>query len=645
LYCGKELALLKRLTGGGEFCSESHRNKYKDEYNDLALSRLLQLQPEESRSEAPYTIRPVRATAPDGRIESTQGAAPGVEGLAGLSSYLLQQQPAAPSAFVTAGLAEPAAGESDPVLPTRDIEVILTDSDVTLAERVAWNPPIRPERASGAVRERGVQVREFVRSAINVEVRMSVSGITVPEAAGEPLEVYNDPIVPHRPPLWTAGPAVFDSASVELGALARLNYKTLGFDDLGSSAAPAPPYFAPPAAAGVRPIASAPVKVEQPRESAWVPAPPAAPPRVEIVQPPASAVPSRATQALPVTLHGLAAGRPKPSMVFSTPFTALPEPQIPASNALPLRPVMTLGPAIEAPEAAAPIDIKSESISNAAKMPQRGGNGKSRRTDVRIVPPVKTASAPSPAAESPAPVARPLIPAQAPDLGLDMPMLHLHAPEGWWARMPMMAKLALAAAILGGASGLAYMAMSSGSASAGQTRTVAQSGGYEVGLPLQNTGWIEDWAAAKNGRGPRIDILSGSVPLSDYRMEFQAQIETKAIGWVFRALNPRNYYVAKVEAIKPGLEPTVALVRYAVIDGQAEQRVEVPLTMSVRAGTVYKIRFEALGSRFSTWIQDQKVADWNDKRIGSGGVGIFSAPGESAAVHGIVNVVPLVPKN
>ena len=45
----------------------------------------------------------------------------------------------------------------------------------------------------------------------------------------------------------------------------------------------------------------------------------------------------------------------------------------------------------------------------------------------------------------------------------------------------------------------------------------------------------------------------------------QGQIETKAIGWVFRAADPKNYYVAKIEIVKPGLEPTVALVRFAVI--------------------------------------------------------------------------------
>src|SRR5580704_1922981 len=40
LYCGKELALFKRLRGG-EFCSDSHRQRYQEEYTQLALNRLL----------------------------------------------------------------------------------------------------------------------------------------------------------------------------------------------------------------------------------------------------------------------------------------------------------------------------------------------------------------------------------------------------------------------------------------------------------------------------------------------------------------------------------------------------------------------------------------------------------------------------
>src|ERR1017187_6811325 len=53
LYCGKELALLKRWTSGGEFCSDAHRQQYQEEYNQLALNRLLQAKPIEPKSDAP----------------------------------------------------------------------------------------------------------------------------------------------------------------------------------------------------------------------------------------------------------------------------------------------------------------------------------------------------------------------------------------------------------------------------------------------------------------------------------------------------------------------------------------------------------------------------------------------------------------
>jgi hypothetical protein len=44
LYCGKQMALFKKLTGGGEFCSDAHKQSYHEEYNKLALSRLMEAQ-------------------------------------------------------------------------------------------------------------------------------------------------------------------------------------------------------------------------------------------------------------------------------------------------------------------------------------------------------------------------------------------------------------------------------------------------------------------------------------------------------------------------------------------------------------------------------------------------------------------------
>src|SRR5882724_9309733 len=44
LYCDRPLALLKRLTGDGQFCSKEHRKIYQKEHNQLALARLLETQ-------------------------------------------------------------------------------------------------------------------------------------------------------------------------------------------------------------------------------------------------------------------------------------------------------------------------------------------------------------------------------------------------------------------------------------------------------------------------------------------------------------------------------------------------------------------------------------------------------------------------
>ncbi|MDQ6758613.1 MAG: hypothetical protein M3Z32_01960 [Acidobacteriota bacterium] len=53
LFCGKQLAFLRRWTGGGEFCSDAHKQSYQQEYNKLALSRLLQAQSKPDTYRAP----------------------------------------------------------------------------------------------------------------------------------------------------------------------------------------------------------------------------------------------------------------------------------------------------------------------------------------------------------------------------------------------------------------------------------------------------------------------------------------------------------------------------------------------------------------------------------------------------------------
>jgi hypothetical protein len=161
-------------------------------------------------------------------------------------------------------------------------------------------------------------------------------------------------------------------------------------------------------------------------------------------------------------------------------------------------------------------------------------------------------------------------------------------------------------------------------------------------------GWITDWGVEPGVRKVHdISVLRPSLNVADYRIQFEAQIESKALGWVFRATDAKNYYLSKLEVLKPGLEPTVALIRSTIVDGEEQARAEIPLTMPLRVDTMYKVRFDAVGDHFTTWVQDQKVDDWTDERFKTGGVGLYSdrSRGETMRLKkDTLRVAPLVVK-
>jgi hypothetical protein len=241
--------------------------------------------------------------------------------------------------------------------------------------------------------------------------------------------------------------------------------------------------------------------------------------------------------------------------------------------------------------------------------------------------------------ESAAPVAEPVA---SVDLGL--PSLQLDANK---SRRPAPAVFVVVLAVVG-AIGAGVYYLGGKTSTPVPTKPVAPvSDVVDAGsLSLAEAGWIEDWAPQPpNPKMLRVlSILRGSLPLSDYRMEFEAQIESKALGWVYRALNPKNYYVTRLEVVKPGIEPTVEVVHFAMIDGDEQTRVRVPLPVKVRVDTTYKVRFEALGDRFTTYVQDQKVDEWNDNRIGRGGAGLYRERGESALLKGTVRMTLIAKK-
>jgi hypothetical protein len=150
-------------------------------------------------------------------------------------------------------------------------------------------------------------------------------------------------------------------------------------------------------------------------------------------------------------------------------------------------------------------------------------------------------------------------------------------------------------------------------------------------------GWSTDWSYDQAGflRPGKLAFLEQSMKLKNYRMEFMGQIERKSLGWTFRALDDRNYYVAKLTIAKPGPLPLVDLIHYPVTDGKEGPKVRVNLPFSVRNDTLYQIEMNVKGDTFRASVNGHVVDSWTDKVLRAGGVGFFSGQGEASRVRWI----------
>lgn len=716
LYCGKELALLKRWTGGGEFCSDAHRQQYQEEYNQLALNRLLQAKPLGSGREAaepPPAPRPVAVEAPEpvprveipepeiARLEIPEPQTdareipqpepePAVEedpAPAEPYGFLLELPVPVDAPLALAAMNGAFEAAAAPELPSRNPAA--WETDIALAGKVALAPGSRIFDCAARMAERRLEIRDLLRAAPVLQFDLAPAGET---GLVQTAEVSMDILIfpqppPASPPLWQANAAEF-AFGCELGAMARATFRTTGVEDkddnlapmaaestleeirFSEPARPEPAIAEAPAPVPVKTAVAPPVF--RPAPAAAAPAEPEKRAEPEKKHEP---VPDLITRPLPLTLHGLAAGRGKPVQVFQGTVAGDLEIQTPRSSALPLRPMMTLGPASAPSKSEERKSERTVVVKTDVKKP----DGKQGRTDPRFAdargrkqepapapepkvaakpepkpepkpqPVVAAASAvepkpepkPAPPPESkPAPNVEP-VPTPYTSVDLGLPKLTVES-GGFWSKLPAAGRIGIAAAAVLAVTGIAVLALRSG----GST-VVANSPQVVAGspLPAPETGWITDWGAEAGVRREHdISILRPSLSLSDYRIEFEAEIESKAIGWVFRAADGKNYYVAKLEVVTPGLEPTVDAVHFAVIDGQAQQHVHTPLPMKVRIDTLYKVRFDAVGDHFSTWVQDQKVDDWTDDRLKTGGIGLYNDRGERMTLKGGVSVVPLVIK-
>jgi hypothetical protein len=221
----------------------------------------------------------------------------------------------------------------------------------------------------------------------------------------------------------------------------------------------------------------------------------------------------------------------------------------------------------------------------------------------------------------------------APAITEPVPMLALTTPSVSTGLSPVMkAAIAVIAVVI--IAGGGYFGFSgTGSANASSSSASETVSDVTAGMVIGGGGWTTTWGSdAPNNKGKQIAIFRPSMAMTDYRFEFRGQIERKALGWIFRASDSKNYYVMKLAMIKPGANPIVALIRYAVINGKETTRTQVVLPFGVALDTLYHVRFEVKGDKFTTYIQDKLVDYWNDDRIKVGGTGFYNDNGERGQI-------------
>lgn len=132
--------------------------------------------------------------------------------------------------------------------------------------------------------------------------------------------------------------------------------------------------------------------------------------------------------------------------------------------------------------------------------------------------------------------------------------------------------------------------------------------------------------------GP-LALYRPSMGLNDYEFQFLGLIDKKALSWVVRAADFDNYYVVKIEILKPGPVPTVGITRYAVVNGKADARADVVAPIDARNDMLYRVRMDVHGDEFALMIQDQMVDAWSEPRLSHGGIGFFTAQGEESRLR------------
>jgi hypothetical protein len=610
LQCGTSADRISQWRGSSEYCSEDCKKKSQEEFNRLAMDMLMQPRP--SRTNSRPSTSSVRS------VEGTTGRLTMVTHPVGASAPTVTEPP--PARYIvaiTATLAELQLRHQPPVTPRPSAPVIpsseLHNTDALLSlEKMLREirPGQRPPRLLPPL-----PMAVAIPSAGGLDVHLPVCEPCWPASLGIAFQVDGIDGVPvcTVTETRTAYSQVSDRAADSSG-----NSATIGAPDLPAARPIA--HRAIPALRGFRELESVNGLVTGSENR--LPAPVPSAPRLRIHLPKPVLIPFRPRYAF----------APRPDVEReSVPTPAVAIAPATATSAAPVGPSET-GKPKEAKKdrrgrdsaIPSPIDMKAETAP------------KQSEPAPKVVPPSlskpSTAAAiAKPAAEKPVPKSEPKAETKpetfvAPSFGGSADA----EPEGFFSRIPGWLRGAVAVALVGAAVGAwALPSLKPGTVS---TKHLPASAAPAT---MGADSWVTDSAGDTAGIA-RHRIVSHYKPAMvkrDYIFEFTGQIEQRAMGWVFRMKDARNYYCLKLEQNVAGAASKMQIVKFAVVDGQEQPHRLVPLRESLPAGQPVKIRLDVRGQNFTIQVNGQPVDVWIDNQLPEGTVGFSNESGERAVIR------------
>ncbi len=637
LQCGTELDRLSKWRGSSEYCSEECKKASQEEFNRLAMSRLMQTRP--ARTNA-------RSAAGGGRsVETTTGSVTVVTHPVGASAPTVSEPPEA--AFIIEVFAALSAAQPGPQAPLepRPNDPLIPAAELPMADSLlALESMLRGMRPS----RRGERRLPRLPATVLAPLVHSKLGLALPEPSLE----------------WPA------SLTIAFGVI--------GLDNVPATPAVAGSRFETskevtasiaPASAS-EPVAHRSIPARRPLRELpalmalaagtdyLIQSPSPSAPRLRIHLPKPVLQPYRPRYAFAPRETAVAEPAPTPLAIAPIPSVSpketAPEPQK-AAKAEPAKPE----PVVEA-KPAARVEPRSEPRQQskaARKNDVKAESPRAPRAEVRTqekVEPLAVASSlaepakPAPAKADPAQLEKKLelVPRQEPRKEASKPEPGIPAAfaapsfggkadvdpdsDGFFSRMPGWQKAAAAIVLLGVAiAAWAIPAYNRGSHPS-KSPAVAQ-----AGATMGADSWETDSSGDTAGIARRrvISLYKPGRTKRNYVFEFTGHVEQRAMGWVFRMKDPRNYYCLKLEHTGNGAGSAVQLVKFAVVDGEEQPHRLVSIAEPLVAGQPVRIRLDVRGQNFATQVNGRPVDVWIDNQIAEGTVGFSNESGERAVIR------------